>query len=80
MFLIWSNEHRAWWRPAERGYTDAIEEAGRYPRSQAESIVARATLDGLLTVRRTNLVTGEQYSQLSEVLMLAPEDIPAVEA
>lgn len=80
MFLIWSNEHRMWWRGGHVGYTDSIEEAGRYERSDAEEIVAAATLDGVLTVRRTDPVTGEEYSQLSEVLVLAPECIPAVEA
>jgi hypothetical protein len=80
MFLVWSNEHRMWWRGGHRGYTDSIEEAGRYSRADAQAIVARATLDGLLTVRRTDPVTGKEYSQLSEVLVLAPEDIAAVEA
>lgn len=79
-FLVWSNEHGMWWRPAERGYTDSIEEAGRYPRSYAEKIVSRATLDGQLTHRLTDPVTGEEYSQLAEVMVLAPEDIPAGES
>lgn len=78
-FLIWSNEHRMWWRPNQRGYTDAIEEAGRYDRAEGEDIVARATLDGRLTHPRVNPVTGEPYAQPPEVLVLAPEDLPAGE-
>lgn len=78
-FLVWSNEHRMWWRPNHAGYTEFIDEAGRYGRSYAEEIVARATLDGVLTVRRTNPYTGEEYSQLSEVVVLAPEDIPGAD-
>jgi hypothetical protein len=74
-FLIWSNQHEAWWRPSERGYTPSIEEAGRYPRSVAERIVARATCDGMLLRTRTNQITGESYEQLDEVLVLAPECI-----
>jgi hypothetical protein len=27
-FLIWSNYHRAWFRPGARGYTDDIRKAG----------------------------------------------------
>jgi hypothetical protein len=75
-FLVWSNEHRMWWRGGHAGYTEFIDEAGRYDRDVAENIVANASLGGLLTVRRTDPVTGEDYSQFSEVVVLAPEDIP----
>ncbi len=34
-YLIWSNEHRAWWRPNTRGYTLQLEKAGRYSRDEA---------------------------------------------
>ena len=74
-FLVWSNEHRLWWRGGQRGYTDSIDEAGRYERAEAEGIVAKATLDGQLTYRRTDPYTGREYSQLAEVMVLAPEDI-----
>jgi hypothetical protein len=37
-FLIWSNEHRAWWMPGSRGYTTLADRAGRYTREQALSI------------------------------------------
>lgn len=36
-YLIWSNEHRAWWRPNRMGYTIHIEAAGRYTREEAIS-------------------------------------------
>jgi hypothetical protein len=39
MFLVWSYEHRAWWGPNERGYTNAIVAAGRYTAEQALDIV-----------------------------------------
>ena len=29
-FLIWSNSHKAWWRPDGQGYTSRRAEAGRY--------------------------------------------------
>lgn len=41
-YLIWSNEHRAWWRPNSRGYTVELEAAGRYSRAEAISIAANA--------------------------------------
>lgn len=28
--LIWSNEHKAWWKPNECGYTNKRSEAGTY--------------------------------------------------
>lgn len=28
--LIWSDEHRAWWRPDGMGYTTKVAEAGLY--------------------------------------------------
>lgn len=39
-YLIWSNEHRAWWRPKSRGYTINMDRAGRYDREEAISICA----------------------------------------
>jgi hypothetical protein len=34
-YLIWSNEHRAWWRPNNAGYTTKFEATGRYSREDA---------------------------------------------
>lgn len=34
-YLIWSNEHRAWWGWNHRGYTNRIAKAGRYSRVDA---------------------------------------------
>lgn len=75
-FLVWSNDHAMWWRGNQRGYTQFIEEAGRYERAEAEGIVARATLDGRLNVGKRDPVTDRQYDLAYEVLVLAPEDIP----
>jgi hypothetical protein len=72
-WLIWSNQHAMWWRAAKRGYTQFIEEAGRYDYPDAVRIVADATLDGQLRHERVNPVTGESYISYDEVLVLAPE-------
>lgn len=37
-YLIWSNEHRLWWRANSAGYTRTVESAGRYSRSEALKI------------------------------------------
>ncbi len=42
MWLIWSNEHNAWWKPAHNGYTRKRDEAGRYPHGEAQLIVRMA--------------------------------------
>jgi hypothetical protein len=39
-YLVWSNEHRAWWKPEERGYTRKVSRAGRYSREVAFKIAA----------------------------------------
>ena len=41
--LIWSNEHRAWWRDNSQGYAINLAAAGLYPRAEAERIVAGAS-------------------------------------
>lgn len=72
-YLIWSNQRQAWWRPGGAGYTLAIEEAGRYGTEWAQRIIRDATVDGQLVHTRTNPVTGDEYQQLDEALVLAPE-------
>jgi hypothetical protein len=41
-WLIWSNEHRAWWRPNGNGYCTLRKEAGRYTYEVALEIVQNA--------------------------------------
>ena len=41
-YLIWSNEHRAWWGPGRSGYVRRIEDAGAYSRKTAVKICADA--------------------------------------
>jgi predicted phosphohydrolase len=40
-YLVWSNQHRAWWRPNSHGYTDNVKRAGIYSRAEAISISFR---------------------------------------
>lgn len=35
VYLIWSNEHRSWWKGGGWGYTPRLAEAGRYTRQRA---------------------------------------------
>jgi len=41
-YLVWSNEHRRWWGPGQRGYVERVSEAGRYTRASALLICQRA--------------------------------------
>lgn len=43
-YLVWSNEHRAWWRPGHQGYTPNYKDAGRYSRKEALTICQMANV------------------------------------
>ena len=62
-YLIWSNEHRRWWRADSCGYTALISNAGRYAKAEAAEIVANAN----------RYLPDAQ--EPNEVLVLAPECI-----
>jgi len=38
LWVIWSAEHQAWWRPARTGYMTNLAEAGRYELEEAHDI------------------------------------------
>lgn len=38
IWLVWSHEHNAWWRPNSAGYTLHIASAGRYTKAEADRI------------------------------------------
>ena len=37
-YVIWSWEHRAWWRANREGYTESLAEAGHYTFDEAAEI------------------------------------------
>ena len=41
-YVVWSNEHSAWWGPNRAGYTTHLSVAGRYTREQALKICVGA--------------------------------------
>lgn len=43
-YVIWSEEHGAWWRPGRHGYTRELSKAGRYSKADADQIVANKHL------------------------------------
>jgi len=54
-WLIWSNEHCAWWKANERGYTYYFDEAGLYSPDDVRRIVTNANI-GLKSTDRPNEV------------------------
>lgn len=71
-WLVWSNQRGMWWRGGRTGYTQYIEEAGRYTRDEAAKIVAQATCDGQLQHHRVDPYTGVEYIGVDEVMVQAP--------
>lgn len=59
LWLVYSNEHRAWWGPGHHGYTTDTDRAGRYSHAAAAAICAQA-----------NIVPRDPPN---EVMVLAPE-------
>jgi hypothetical protein len=43
-YLIWSNEHRGWWKPSRHGYTTLTHKAGQFSLEEATEIVTKANL------------------------------------
>lgn len=64
-YLIYSREHEAWWKPAERGYTTDIDQAGRYSREKAAAICEGAN---------------KHASTVQEFMHLDPDDELEIEA
>lgn len=44
VWIIWSEEHRAWWAPNHRGYVKNRNKAGRYSFEDATKIVSGANI------------------------------------
>ena len=42
VWLVWSEEHGAWWGAGKAGYTRSIVEAGRYSEAEAKGIEENA--------------------------------------
>lgn len=41
-WVIWSEEHGAWWAPGKWGYTKSLAEAGRFSEEDAQAICQSA--------------------------------------
>ncbi|HEV7297950.1 MAG TPA: hypothetical protein VGN72_01190 [Tepidisphaeraceae bacterium] len=71
-WLVWSNEHNAWWRPEWKGYTQQVRDAGRYGLAEARQIC-----DGPpMNPRRWT--AGEYHGTPDEVMVPSPEMLSAL--
>lgn len=43
-YVIWSREHKGWWRPGRRGYTPSLYDAGLYSKEEAMEICKDANM------------------------------------
>ena len=41
-YLVWSNEHRGWWKPTRHGYTTRTDKAGHFSFEAAMDITTNA--------------------------------------
>ena len=41
-WVVWSEEHGAWWAPGRAGYVTSLARAGRYPKKEARQIEREA--------------------------------------
>lgn len=64
-YLIWSEEHRAWWRPHRRGYMECVTKAGRYTEAQAAAILQDANFGDQLN-EMAFPITDEQAALLAK--------------
>jgi hypothetical protein len=62
-YVIWSFEHEAWWAPERRGYTEDLDQAGRYDDAEAHEIVANANV-----VRREELLMTVETARVMQML------------
>lgn len=70
LYVIWSREHDAWWRPGRWGYTTNIKEAGHYSLAEAVSITRHANDAAYEDVAILDV------NQLERVDLIDPEKLP----
>jgi hypothetical protein len=71
-YLVWSNEHKAWWRADSAGYASSILEAGIYSRADAIDI-SHGARDGWIAGRRPDEIP-VALADIPEPIRAALED------
>ena len=55
--VIWSGEHRAYWRANASGYTTLLDGAGVYPRAEAERLTRHCGPEKRITILPVEMIT-----------------------
>ena len=77
-WLIWSNEHNAWWRPGRCGYTQDEKQAGRYSMAEAVDICSKAG-DGRMNLHPNGKIPPEIPVPAPELAIYLKDGRPAEE-
>lgn len=64
-YLIWSNEHRGWWKQNRHGYTTRTDKAGQFSFEDASQICENAN-------RYDQPISKRPSTGLNEVMVEAP--------
>jgi hypothetical protein len=67
LYLVWSNEHKAWWAGGRAGYVPKVSQAGRYSRAVALTICSGAIVG-----------TSERIGMLPEIPVRASDAVTMV--
>lgn len=64
-YLIWSNEHRGWWKASRHGYTTRTDKAGQFSFEEAQQICDNAN-------RYDQPIAKRPSTGVNEVMVEAP--------
>ena len=65
IYVVWSNEHRGWWKKGQFGYTDKLADAERYSRNGALNVCL-----GAMPARRDGCPLNEIPVRLDDMELL----------
>jgi hypothetical protein len=73
LYLVWSNEHRGWWKAGGWGYDAGLKMAGRFSRDEAIRICREA----LPTAARLRVISEIPVRVADVIEMLEGQAVPA---
>jgi hypothetical protein len=71
-YLIWSNEHRGWWKAVSLGYNAGLKHAGCYTRAEAIAICRNA----MWTAPSIGVISEIPVRMIDIVEMMVDQPVP----